>query len=199
MKRIVLTSVLVFCTSFLFGQTVQDLLGPELTKKYNRALKYLYEKSPNRYSITDFAELEGVSYRIGDSLQLFLPKIEKRIWWEYSYINSLYTGDVIPLTTKKSEKDLYVGNYPVVGFVREGDNIRTMAIVVAPDAMIWVDIVNAERGGEAKYQPRRDLNHSPLASTDKYAQLREAKKLLDEGLLTQEEFDKEKARILSGE
>ena len=34
---------------------------------------------------------------------------------------------------------------------------------------------------------------------DKFAQLRELKALLDEGVLTQEEFDSEKKKILDGE
>jgi len=39
---------------------------------------------------------------------------------------------------------------------------------------------------------------APVASTDSYAELMKLKELFDAGVLTQEEFDAQKAKILAG-
>jgi len=39
---------------------------------------------------------------------------------------------------------------------------------------------------------------APVASTDSYAELMRLKELLDAGVLTQEEFDAQKAKVLAG-
>lgn len=50
------------------------------------------------------------------------------------------------------------------------------------------------RGGGTP--PREDYEPAPDAEADPYEKLKEAKQLLDDGILTQEEFEAEKKKIL---
>jgi len=83
------------------------------------------------------------------------------------------------------------------------DNLRTQTVIVnnVPPAPIdrapVYDYKGIQLQRKATGSGNADTRHSDTGQPDKYEQLRKLKQLLDEGVLTQEEFDKQKSKLLS--
>ncbi|MBZ4189916.1 SHOCT domain-containing protein [Niabella beijingensis] len=102
--------------------------------------------------------------------------------------NEAKRGVIKKITLTGTEK----GGYTAIGVVGLGGA-----------ANYWIEIDNAVESGEIRSPKQYAVNNpaEPLApaSSSKTDQLKELKKLLDDGTLTQKEFDAEKKKILSSQ
>jgi len=82
------------------------------------------------------------------------------------------------------------------------DNMRTQTVIVnnmppAPAGQAPAyDYKGIQLQRKATGSGSTDMKHTDAGQPDKYEQLRKLKQLLDEGVLTQEEFDKQKSKLL---
>jgi len=150
-----------------------------------------------REKMTEFTASNGITYKIGDEIKLGRGSDTNG---KFVYVNiggwavstnpeqnRLGAGNAgLIVTIKKIIKYNYK-RYKGIYFTVGGGNI-TNYILDIENAIATCEIENCKKGKELT-----------LASSDKYDKLKKLKELFDNGVLSKEEFDTEKKKILNQE
>ena len=170
MKKLLLISILFLAVNFSYAQTVM--------------YAHLDTTSNGTY-YTGYISKDGFEYKIGDKIKIGFPKTGNL----FSFITE---GDgvmlpITPLTSNSSGTETEIKKIWVSGNKRAGHTVsfRTKGITGVSNYTIQYE--NALETGEIK--------GNGLSSDEALAELKKAKDKLDLGLITQEEYDKQKAEL----
>ena len=113
------------------------------------------------------------------------------IAWALSFLGVWWHHDFDPLWPYDRE-DLFLGTFHLRGCFHEVFPISLLIGIVLGVLITWIIIKMRIGRKNTEATPSQDS-----ASNNRIEQLKELKKLLDEGVITQEEFEKQKDLILN--
>ena len=136
------------------------------------------DTTSNGTDYTSYISKDGIEYKIGDKIKIGLPK----------------TGEVFYFITDESGRGLTLGS--------TGSEIEIKKFSVTGNKKVGRVVYFRTKIGSASYtiQFERaleigEVKGSGLSSDEALTELKKAKDKLDLGLITQEEFDKQKAEL----
>ena len=174
MKNLTLTTLTLLIAASTFGQKLKEYTA----------------SNGVTYSIGDTVKLGRGSAPNGDFLYLQMggwaaaASYDSNQGSDQLNIGRNYAG--LAVTIKKIRKYKFKGQEKVY-FTVGGGNITNYNLIIE-DAIATCEVADCNDGTE-------DQNSE---QPDKYERLKKLKELLDEGVITQEEFDAEKKKILEG-
>jgi hypothetical protein len=143
-------------------------------------------------SLTEYKASNDVTYHIGDTVKLAQGSAHNHDFL-YVVTGGLAPGVSLPrgytgriAVIKKILNARFKGTDKI--YFAVGVGLLTNYYIYIEDAIANCEIADA----------CKDKNQPIESSSDKYDQLKKLKDLLDQGVLTQEEYDKEKAKLLEG-
>lgn len=215
MKPTLLFILMLMSSLSVFAQYPDDNVSskerPKENKNYSTALL-----KPGTAPMESFNSVKngyntklGWELRKGDTLQLGIGSRDRQ---SFNYIYSSpvsftqmmdASNPIIYLSSNYNDKVAVIKKFGTIGKKKTG--YHAYAVVgIGEMENYWIDIENAIEFGELiPTNPNHRPVYEPLEvkvvnnTSDKYDQLKKLKQLLDDGILSQDEFDKEKSEILS--
>lgn len=149
-------------------------------------------------SVPSFTTTRGTTFQKGDTLHLMMGRADNGSF-RYAYLPANgWMG-----TSQTQLNSTWNNLHPVIKDLREQKTVRnmgvrTVAVIATGSINACVDLQSAEEGGEIRtFNNRPQPAASPAPVTGLADELLKLKKLLDAGVLTQAEFDAQKAKLLS--
>ena len=133
----------------------------------------------------DYKASNGITYREGDKVKLGLGS---GVNGAFAYIKSSGV-----MNNNQHAPSNYSNTTVVVKIIKEYNSKTYLAVVAQGMMNFMIDIDGAIASCEIVDCKKND---STQVKPDKYEQLKKLKELLDSGAITQDEYDKEKKKIL---
>lgn len=155
--------------------------------------------SANAQKKTEYKASNGIIYHVGDTIQLGRGSRDDGSF-NYLQVNNTFSAFVGGEPNQGVAKS-FSGTNVIIKKIREM-NMRGASkvyFVVGGGSITnyWLMIDDALATGEVIDPTKKNMENNKQNTTGSKAdKLRELKELFDEGILTQEEFDKEKKKIL---
>ncbi|GBF19536.1 MULTISPECIES: SHOCT domain-containing protein [Arenibacter] len=148
--------------------------------------------------LTSYTASNGINYKVGDILWLGKGSgVDGK--FEYVKIGGWarkLSSTPMKLSYKNENRPFTIKKM----FKYRSDKWRSVHLTLGSDSSTnyTMDLDNAIRSGEVKQSiEKRDTNQN--VSYDKYDKIAKLKKLFDDGALTQDEYEREKAKLLGSE
>lgn len=170
MRRLLLTALVLFLYKASFAQEI----------------KYTDLNTSKRGEFTTYVSKDGSVYKIGDKIKIAMPSSNKT----FAFISE-GDGLLLPITQLKatsSGEETEIKRIWVVGSKRTGLYVTFKTKGFTGLSNYNVQIENAIESGEIK--------SFGMTSDEALVALRKAKDKLDLGLITQEDYDKEKSGLV---
>lgn len=154
---------------------------------------FTFGHSQNTEKLKEFTASNGITYKIDDEIKLGRGSdtngnfvYVKMGGWAAANgnVSGLGPGNTGLIVTIKKIKKYHHKRYTGVYFTVGGGNI-TNYILDIENAILTCEVENCT-----------DKVSTPITKTDKYDQLKKLKELFDDGVLSKEEYDSEKKKIL---
>jgi len=167
MKKVVLAMLMVCFSLIGFGQTTKFGALTERTK------------------CEAYIGSDGIEYKVGDTLKIGMPSGLRT----FAFITSIdIMGTVTPAHSTFASSEVIIKKIAIAGSSKSGykANFQTKATAVSN---LFIDFESALKSGEVSGK------RGSISSDEAMALLKKAKDKLDMGLITPEEFAKQKAEL----
>lgn len=140
---------------------------------------------------TEYKASNGITYHVGDTVNIGRGSSVDG-WFKYILASSLNTSD--------SQRDWFKRKFTNTGLIiksidyKEVNGIKKYSFKMGSKALYNVFISIDEAIADCEVIP---CAKTPVAGIDKFDQLKKLKGLLDDKILTQSEYDKQKEKLLN--